>query len=230
MGRFIFTLAMIGPLVLAVGGCESLAMQRNAQGATVPEIVKQPVQFVQRAFDPANPPSDMPPLAPGEAAKCDSEFISSANLAGETMPHDATHATLTITKVRMILQLRITIWGPDGASAHVIEHEMGHRQISESYYRNADKVAARVAAPYLGKQIEISGADLRAESNRQLQLLAAELTDAYNKQLDPGPVQLLYDSITDHSRNEVAVAGAVQSALTNVAMETTQASSPDKPE
>ncbi len=230
MRRLLVTLALMGPLVLAVGGCQSFALQRNSPAASGPEIVKQPVQFEQRSFDPANPPSDMPPLSRGETAKCDSEFLSSASVAGETTPRDATHATLTITKVRMVLQLKITIWGPDGASAHVIEHEMGHRQISESYYRNADKVAERVAAPYLGRQIEISGADLKAESNRQLQLLAAEMTDAYNKELDPQPAQLLYDSITDHSRNEVAVAGAVQSALTNVAMDSMRASNPDKPE
>src|SRR5260370_4781532 len=102
----------------------------------------------------------MPPLAPGETAECDSDFLSSASVRGEPRQTDATHATVTITQIKMTLQLNINIWVPVGATQHVIEHEEGHRQISESYYHNADKVPQRIAVTYIGKQVEIAGADL----------------------------------------------------------------------
>jgi hypothetical protein len=117
------------------------------------------------------------------------------------------------------LQLNINIWVPTGVTQHVIEHEDGHRQVSEYYYQTADKLAERIAATYMGKQVEISGSDLGAESNKMLHQLATEITDEYNKQLNPGPAQLLYDSITEHGRNEVAVREAVDHALRNIAIE-----------
>jgi hypothetical protein len=94
-----------------------------------------------------------------------------------------------------------------------MEHEQGHRQIAEHYYQTADKVAARVAAAYMGRKTEVSGADLDAEANKFLQQIAAQLTDDYEKQLDPDPAQLLYDNITDHSRNNVVTTDAVARAL-----------------
>jgi len=104
----------------------------------------------------------------------------------------------------------------------VIEHEQGHRQVSEYYYQTADKVAERIAAKHVGKQVEISGTDLGAESSKMLQQMAADITDEYNKELNPGPAQLLYDAITDHGRNEVVVKDAVAHALKNVMIESTQ--------
>jgi hypothetical protein len=181
----------------------------------VPIIDKQPVIFASRTFDPASPPADMPPLSSGESAECDSQFLSSASVRGESRPTDATHATVTITQVKVTLQLNINIWVPIGVTQHVIEHEDGHRQVSEYYYQTADKLAERIAAPYMGKQIEITGTDLSAESSKMLQQMAAAITDEYNKELNPGPAQLLYDSITDHGRNEVVVKDAVAHALKN---------------
>ena len=173
-------------------------------------------------FDPAAPPPDMPPLSHGENAECDSNFLSSASVRGESRPTDATHATVTVTRINVTLQLQINIWVPVGVTPHVIEHEDGHRQISESYYQTADKLAARIAAAYMGKQIEITGADLGAESSEMLQQMAAEITDEYGRELNPGPAQLLYDSITDHGRNDVVVKDAVAHALKNVTIESSR--------
>ena len=189
---------------------------------SAPTIIKQPVNFASRSFDPASPPSDMPSLPAGENAECDSDFISNANVGGQVRRADATHATLTITQVKVTLQLNLTIWVPADVTTHVTEHEEGHRRISEYYYQSADQVASRIASNYLGKQVEVSGADLNAESNKVLEEMAAEITDEYNKQLNTEPTQLLYDSITDHSRNEVAAQDAVDHALKNVSIESPQ--------
>lgn len=182
-------------------------------------VTKLPMVFSRRSFDPAAPPADMPPLASGETAVCDSDFLSSASVRGESRQTDATHATVTVTHIKMMLQLRVNIWVPIAVTQRVSEHEEGHRQISEYYYQTADKVAERIAVAYLGKQVEITGTDLGAESSKMLQQLAAEITDEYKKELNPGPTQLLYDDITDHGRNEVVVKDAVAHALKNAAID-----------
>ena len=161
----------------------------------------------------------MPPLAYGEYGECDSHFLSNASVGGETRQADATHATVTVTRVKVSLQLNITIWLPAQSSQHVIEHEDGHRQISEYYYQMADKVAERIAATYMGKQIEISGADLNAETSKLLQQVAAEITDEYDKELNPEPTQLLYDSITDHGVNDIVSKDAAASAIRNIVID-----------
>jgi hypothetical protein len=193
--------------------------RRQLREDSVPRINKQPVAFANHTFDPATPPTGMPPLASGENAECDSDFRSNASVRGESRPKDAAHATVTITQINVTLQLNINIWVPTGVTQHVIEHEEGHRQISEYYYRTADKLAERIAATYLGKQVEIAGMDLDAESHKMLQKMAADITDEYNKELNPGPTQLLYDTITDHGRNEVVVKDAVAHALKNISIE-----------
>jgi hypothetical protein len=167
-----------------------------------PIIEKQPVVFSKRSFDPAAPAADMPPLGEGEEAECDSNFISDANVSGRMQKIDATNATVTVTQVRVTLQLKITIWVPNGSTQHVIEHEQGHRQISEHYYQFADKVAAEIAAPYIGRQIAISGSDLNAELRNALFQLSKQITAEYNDKLTPGPAQQRYEDLTDHSRND----------------------------
>lgn len=216
--RSVALCALLGVFILGLAGCQGSSSREKLKEATGPIINKQPVAFVSRTFDPAAPPADMPPLPSGEQAACDSDFVSNASVAGKSRQIDATHATLTITQVKVALQLNIAIWVPSGVTQHVIEHEDGHRQISEYYYKSAEKVAERVAASYMGKEIEISGTDLAAESSKMLQQMAAEITDEYNKELDPGPTQLLYDTITDHSRNDVVVTDAVAAAIKNIAI------------
>ena len=214
---------LLGVLIFGWFRWRDLSSRRQLSEAPVPTITKKPVAFASRTFDPATPPADMPPLPPGENAECDSNFLSNASVGGRTRQTDATHATVTITQIKVTLQLNITIWVPAGVTQHVIEHEEGHRQISEFYYQTADKLAERIAATYMGKQVEITGTDLGAEFTKRLQQMANHIADEYTKQLDPGPTQLLYDAITDHSRNEVVVQDAVAHALRNIAIESPQA-------
>jgi hypothetical protein len=163
----------------------------------------------------------MPPLPPGESAECDSDFLSRASVRGQPRRTDATHATLTITQVMMELQLRVNIWLPAEATQTVADHEEGHRQIAEYYYQTADKLAERIAASYIGERLEVTGPDLDVESSKMLQQVAAEITNEYNRQLNSNPTQLLYDNITDHSRNGVIAKDAVDHAIKNAAIEAT---------
>jgi hypothetical protein len=217
--RFITASVSLEALAMVWLGCWALSCNPPSRQSPAVTINKQPVNFSRRTFDPANPPSDMPSLNRGENAACDSDYSSNATVAGRTRQTDATHATLTVAHIKMDLQLNITIWVPNNVTEHVIEHEEGHRQISEYYYQTADKLAERIATTYLGRQVEIAGTDLQAESNKFLQQTAAAITSDYGRELDPAPAQLLYDSITDHSRNQVVVENAVEHSIKNAAVE-----------
>ena len=207
--------ALLGVLILGGLWWRNQASRGVSGESAGPTIDKQAVNFANRTFDPSNPPPDMPPLNYGEYAQCDSRFLSNASVGGETRQTDATHATVTVTRVKVTLQLDVTIWLPAQVSQHVIEHEEGHRQISEYYYQTADKVAERIAATYMGRQIEISGTDQAAESDQALHQIATEITDEYNKELNPEPTQLLYDSITNHGVNDVVSKDAAEHAIRN---------------
>jgi hypothetical protein len=182
-----------------------------------PVIDQRPVAFAERSFDPANPPTDMPPLGEGEEAECDSNFISDANLSGRMRKIDSSNATVTVAQVSVTLQLKITIWVPNGATQHVIEHEQGHRSISEHYYASADHLAAEIAASYSGRRIAVSGSDLDAEARNALAQLSKEITIEYNRRLNPDVAQQRFDDLTDHNRNDrdakQAAAQAIQEAM-----------------
>jgi len=213
--------------VLAAGwlAWRDISARRELGPFPAATIDKQPIHFAIRTFDPAAPPADMPRLAFGEEAVCDSNFLSNANVSGQPRKTDATHATVTITQIKMTLGLTITIWAPAGATQHVMEHEDGHREISEYYYRTADKIAERIAARYIGTQVEITGTDLAAESSKVTLQTANAITDQYNKELSPEPAQQLYDSLTDHSRNDVNAKEATAAAIRNAGIPSTQPTS-----
>lgn len=179
-------------------------------------INKQPATFSMHTFDPSAPPADMPALAAWEQAECDSSFVSDANVKARTEILDPAHGMVTVTGLKVTLQLTIDIWLPLGAAEHVIEHEQGHRQIAEHCYETADKVAAQIAAAYLGKQVSVSGGDLNFEINKLLQQMCAEITSEYSEKLNPDLAQNRYDDITDHSRNDVSAAEAVAEVLKDV--------------
>ena len=208
--------------LLALGWTGSFGPRRTSTGAATAGLTinKQPVYFVKRAFNPAAPPADMPPLAPGEDAECSSAFAANASVEGVAQPWDANHATVTIRHVVMTLELKITIWAPLNSTTQVLDHEEGHRQISGYYYQSADKVAERIAATYVGQHLNISGPDLAAASQEALRKIAGDIDEQYNRALNPKPAQVLYDSITDHGRNKVVAKDAAAQALKNAEVET----------
>ena len=216
MRRFVLLLFALGALFMA--GFVSrryFSADRPAQPVS-PVIIKLPATSALHTFDPAAPPRDMPPLGEGEAAECDSNFISNATVSGTLRKMDAATATVTVTQVKIELQLRINIWVPAGATQHVVEHEQGHREISEHYYQSADNVARQISASYLGKQVVISSSDLHAEFTKALLQMGSDITAEYNDKLTPGPAQQRYDDLTDHSRNDVPAKDAVTRALREI--------------
>jgi hypothetical protein len=219
--RFIVPCVLVGGLAC---GCQS-----SRDVSSTPQIrtdavliTKLPVAYVSHTFDRAAPPPNMPPLGTGETAVCDADFLARSSVRGQPRRTDASHAMLTITQVMVTLQLQINVWLPTEATQIVVDHEEGHRQIAESYYQTADKLAERIAATYIGKRVEVTGMDLDAESSNMLLQVATEITNAYTKGINSNATQLLYDEITDHARNGVVAKDAVDHALKNAAVEAVQ--------
>ncbi len=140
-------------------------------------------------------------------------------MRGQPRRIDATHATLTVKQVLMTLQLQTNVWVPIDAPETITDHEEGHREIAEYTYQTAGQVAQHIAATYVGKRIDVTGDDLDAATNQALFQVANEITDEYTKEINNSPTQLLYDNITDHSRNGVVAKDAVEHAIKNAAVE-----------
>jgi hypothetical protein len=207
---------LLGLLAVAALVLWHLSSRKPDQVAATPQIVKHAATVTMHKFDLAAPPADMPSLSGLETAITDTNFISDANVMGQSKRIDATHASVTVTGVKVTLELKINIWVPAGASQHVIEHEQGHREISEYYYRTANGVAAQVAAGYIGKQFSVSGANLDGQVGKLLEKLGDEITGEYNEKLNPNPAQQRYDDITDHSRYDIEASDAVSRVLKDV--------------
>jgi len=219
--RRIFFLFLLLAVVIAAWMHWRGTSPSDSRETLAPAVDKAPVNYATRTFDPAAPPPDMPPLRPGDYAQCDSNFVSDARITGQTRRTGLSQGTVTISQVHVTLKLNITVWLPADASQQVVDHEQGHRQISEFYYQNAEKLAARISASYIGRQIEVAGADLNAEADKELHNVASEITAEYGRELNTEPTQLLFDSITDHGRNGVVAKDAVDHALKNVSVEFT---------
>jgi hypothetical protein len=217
LGRIILICACVSVWLC---GCHSSpdTASPQAQKDSV-KITKLAPVYTSHQFDPAAPPAAMPPLHPGEAAVCDADFIARSSVGGQPRRADSTHAMLTITKVLMTLQLQTNVWVPIDAPQTIIDHEEGHHAIAEYYYQPADKLAERIAAGYIGKRVEVTGDDLDSASSAKLLEIATEITNEYTKEINSSPTQLLYDNITDHSRNGVVAKDAVDHAIKNAAVE-----------
>ena len=197
MNRSTVRFALLGLLLIVAVALWQLSSRKPEVAAVAPQIVKQAATVTRHTFDPAAPPADMPPLVAPETAACETNYISDASVSG----------------VKVTLELKINIWVPEGATQQVIEHEEGHQQISEHYYRDADKVAQRVAAEHIGERVLLSGSDLDAEINGALRKIGAEITAEYNRRLNPNAAQQRYDDITDHSRYAIVAGDAVARVL-----------------
>ena len=223
--------AVIGGITLSatvIAAAAPLAgMNQSAEPAVDGvKITKMPVDVQHRTFDARRPPPEMPRLKPPEAALCAAEFLSSASVSGQAVQTDAMRAKLTINRVEVTVHLNITVWLPPNPPRRIVEHEEGHRQIAEYFYDNADVIAKRLAEPYIGKVIEISGSDVRNALAAVLNETGEEITEAYKSQIPVERAEVRYDAITDHGRNDIPVPVAVAQAIRETALASSQPTSP----
>jgi hypothetical protein len=195
----------------------SLAAGALAEGV---KINRESPAVEHRKFDRNNPPADMPPLEPPEAAVTKAVFgvatqfaiqvVSEQNRGGKTV------AKVKVTEVTLDLSLKITIWVPSDAAKVIIDHEEGHRQISEYFYEDAEKIARNLAQKYAGKVYEAQGNDAEAAGRAALDKVIEELSQKYMSETQNLAVKanVIYDKITEHSRNQkISVDKAVKQSI-----------------
>lgn len=187
-------------------------------------VEKKPVVIEHRTFDPAHPPTDMPPLKGNEAALTESKFDCKVGLNYRVIGHKRTaggcESTLKVQGVRAILELQVIIWLPQDASAKLTAHEEGHRRIAERIYANADRIARELASPIDGKQVTGDGADCDAADKVASDSAAdAFCKDYLNRSVTlAGKLGDAYDDLTAHgTRAEPNEDEAIREAFAKVA-------------
>jgi len=178
-------------------------------------IRKNAPRITRRSFDPARPPATMPKLTPPESGVCHFEFTSDAGLGvfvDETGPNTV---EVEIDSVDFVLDLTIDVWAKNGAPAKLRQHEEGHRQICEHYYKDAEAIARRLGQAMIGRKATGTGkTKAEATSNAQQKLLG-ELNLAYMNEtrVRCSACQVRYDAITNHGLKPIGEAEAIAQAL-----------------
>jgi len=207
-----------------IGTCAVLlaAMWDARAGADV-TVSKKPPVVEQKTFDPAHPPTDMPPLKDDEAALTEARFDCAMNLTYVvTERKPAAERCTTVLQVRGVtitLQLKIVIWLPDKVPAKLTAHEEGHRQIDERVYEDAERVARDLAARLDGQSLSGEGVDCAAAEAAVTRAAADQFCKVYLKQIagEAGRVGDAYDQITAHgTRSQPSEPEAIHQAFAKV--------------
>src|SRR5688500_5892585 len=169
----------IGIRLLAVLAMSITTSMARAQAAAAPApvdaapaqadvtITHEPPDVQTKTFDPKNPPPEMPPLKPGEAAVTESSF-SCQTMIGVLITSQAQtgagtcRATVKVTSVMTTLKLGIIIWLPERGARKLTAHEEGHRIIDERYYAGAKDVAEQLSRDMIDKLFTAEGSDCDA--------------------------------------------------------------------
>lgn len=206
----------LGRCRLVVAGL-LLAVATGMQGATPPVVViKTPPRIVRRSYDPLNPPAEMSKkLTLPEAGLCDSEFACEIYTDTEMPRYGLSTVQATITAIRLILHLDITIWTVTAAPPKLRAHEEGHRRITEEYYRGADTVAHRLATQALGRKLPVTFLDRESSSPRAVEAFQDTLLAEYLQETARRctVAQGRFDAITAHGGNVIAEDAALHQAL-----------------
>lgn len=203
-------------LVIALAG----ALWFPALASAKVLVERQKVKVERKTFDPRRPPADMPKLTGAEAAVTVSKFGVQTSIRSQVLDEekrgDQVMARVKITEVNVQTSLNIVIWLPEGAGKALIEHEEGHKAISERFYAGAEAAARELAQGWDGKVLTGEGRDSQAASQAALSTASEELSSAYMKRIEGASsrVQELYDEITEHGRNRrVSVDEAIERAF-----------------
>ena len=188
-------------------------MRRTRPGATEPQVVidRQPPTVERVAFDPKNPPPDMPKLHPGEAALCQMNFNCQVQLKYEIVEQGTSSragagragVSARIRRIQMTLTLNNKIYLPRGANPKIRAHEEGHRIINERVYEDAERVARAAALEVLTQTWRGSGDDAGAAGKAATDEAVRKLCDTYlaGTADKAHRVGQIYDELTDHGRN-----------------------------
>jgi len=199
--------------------CVAFAVCCSRLCAEPVHVVCKPPVVERRTFDPSNPPKEMPPLKGDEAAVTASDFAVSAELScrpvSETPAPGCVVAQVLVDSVNLTATLRITIWLPVDAPRALVEHEDGHRAISESFYADAERICREAAASVLGRTLRGTGATAAEARHNAIRTGAMNLSRqcVTAMQTPSAEVNSIFDRITDHGRRKIPVDEAVRRAM-----------------
>ena len=171
-------------------------------------VDRTPAIVTRNTFDPAHPPSEMPPLSPGEAAVTQSRFdcdVETTYAVTSSREHDARcDASVRVKSIHLSLHLNVTIWLPQNAPAKLAAHEEGHRLIAEEIYLDAEKIARWIAAPTDGKTLAGVGDDCPAAEKAAVQSAIDSICQNYLDRTGKrtSAVGDIYDEMTAHGTRQ----------------------------
>ena len=195
---------------MCIGG---VLLAARAGGAVAVTVEPPTVTYVE--FDPRRPPGDMPGGGSDGAGLCRNVFEIEARIMSSLEVLSPTALRAYPTDFDIITRLRVTIYTPQGSHEQLLEHENGHRQIGEYYYRAAESAARDAAASLYGTAFEAYGPDRPAAEQAVGEQVLAALKDGFMTRTHARSVaaNARYDAITRHGLAAVAEADAVAAAL-----------------
>ncbi len=135
-------------------------------------IQKEPPEIKTQIFDKGlRPPEASPPehndcanthFSYGFVPDVDWELVSRKRVDG------GEEVVVKIKKMKLKLNMQVTMWLPEKASADVIAHERGHAAICIDAYKSADSYAKTGAEAFIGKDIHAFGADYQKTIHQAL--------------------------------------------------------------
>jgi len=201
-------------LVFALG--LSLLAVASPGAQPTASVEKTLPRVVYRVFDPMNPPAEMKKkLIPPEAGLCEFEFGCVIQTGVELPRFGFKEIPATISSIRLVARLSITIWTVVDAPPKLRAHEEAHREICELYYQKADKVAVRLAQQALGRKLPIPTKHREAAAQEALDAFQNELLAEFLKETATPctAAQERFDAITAHGLDPIGEADAIARAM-----------------
>lgn len=194
-----------------------LGLAGAARGEEPAIVVEQTApRIVRRVYDPLNPPAEMlKKLKLPEAGLCEFDFGCKILTATDHTRFGLQSVEATVTSVRLVTHLDVTIWTVIESNAKLRAHEEGHREICEDYYRRAREVAVALARRALGTKLTSTRHNGGAAIPELREALQRKLAAEFLRETAERCVvaQEIYDTITAHGGNPISEADAVAQAV-----------------
>ena len=179
-------------------------------------VERTPPRIVRRTYDPQNPPAEMSrKLTLPEAGLCEFEFGCEIQTGTATPRYGLGTVQATVTSIRLIPRLDLTIWTVTQANAKLRAHEEGHRELCELYYQRVDAVALRLARAAIGTKLTIDLRRREASTQEALDQFQNKLLEEFLRETARRCTiaQARYDLITAHGVNPIPEAEAITQAV-----------------
>jgi hypothetical protein len=183
-------------------------------------VKRDPPDVQYKTFDPANPPAEMPHLAPGEDAATAFSFRIQAGANSDVLDRKKTDAgwsaTVAVHGVTIAIQLHVVIWTPKGVGDKLKAHEEGHRKIAEKVYMDRAILEAKAAGAVIdGKRMSGDGPNWKTAAGNAIDGAINDVGKKYLQHTAAVATEVgdIYDALTQHGTNDKPEADAIREAF-----------------